>query len=554
MSTPKQCERDEAWGNAMYRVFKRGFGLTVVVVTTGALAAIPAGSALSGGSASSGPPAEQPPAISSQPSDRQQTARPIERGDRLASPLLPAGYVLVDTVVSNTNPNLKSTDRQPDGEPSLALNGANPNEIVISSFNSRWLNGNAAIYRSTNGGSIWTKAYSIPPPTGVARTGCPCDQVVDFDRSNRLLGTFLNFASNRGDVYTGSTANAGNPASWLWRTVNGVAQKTDNPGVDDADQPWLRVTRDAFKSTQDDAFVAYDDFTSPFDLRVSVSRGANPPNMTTTRIIGYPGPCNCVNPGTRLGPDHRNGTMYVLYQYDTARNPNGSVHIRYALNRSTNSGSTWSLNGSSVGITVAEANSSQPTPKFGTVNALLGGVDAVGVDNTSGNVYVVYGYRDPSTGKNRLAIARLASNGSGGLTVVYRRFVTGQVQAALPSVAVASNGTVGVLYDTFDGFNASGSPVFSAHLAQSIDHGSTFSDVKLLAFASSAKNNGDSRQRVLGDYQSLRARGSTFYGSFTANGAQFGRPVSDMDAIFFKAPARAAASGAAATVGTLPTG
>ena len=80
--------------------------------------------------------------------------------------------------------------------------------------------------------------------------------------------------------------------------------------------------------------------------------------------------------------------------------------------------------------------------------------------------------------------------------------------------------------------------MFSAHLAQSTDHGLTFSDVKLLAFASPAKDNGDPRQRVLGDYQSLRSVGNNFYGTFTANGVQFGRTTSNTDAIFVKAPAR----------------
>ena len=137
-----------------------------------------------------------------------------------------------------------------------------------------------------------------------------------------------------------------------------------------------------------------------------------------------------------------------------------------------------------------------------------------------------------------MAIVRLVRNAAGGLDVVSNTFVTGQVKAALPAVAVAANGTVGVLYDTFDGLNASGFPVFSAHLAQSTDSALTFSDVSLLAFASPAKDNGNARQRVLGDYQSLRSLGNTFYGTFTANGAQFGRTTSNTDAIFFKAPAK----------------
>ena len=504
-----------------------------------ALAAVPVMIALLSATAAVGAPtgSDGSAVVASQPPDRQNYVRTAQAGDRLVRPALPADYALVDTVVSNTDPNLRNSDTYSDSEPSLAINGANPNGIVITGFSSSWnTNGNAAVFRSTNGGSTWTKAFSVPPPTGVTTgAGCPCDQVIDFDRSGRLLGTFLNAVSNSVDIYTGSTTTPGNAAGWHWATnVSGVARRTDHPAANSGDQPWLRVTRDPVTATQDNAYVGYDDF-STFQVKVSVSRGSDPPRFVSTGVVGGMGAF--VNPGTRLAPDHRNGTVYVVYQRATRKNADGTVHVEYRLNRSTNAGSVWTLNGSTSGVIVATGDSKQPTPKFGSVNALLGGVDAVAVDNTSGSVYVVYGTRDASTGNDRLAIVRLVTNFAGGLDVVSNRFVTGQVKAALPAVAVAANGTVGVLYDTFDGYNASGFPLFSARLAQSTDRALTFSDVRLLAFASPAKDNGNARQRVLGDYQSLRSLGNTFYGTFTANGVQFGRTTSNTDAIFVKAPA-----------------
>ena len=69
--------------------------------------------------------------------------------------------------------------------------------------------------------------------------------------------------------------------------------------------------------------------------------------------------------------------------------------------------------------------------------------------------------------------------------------LTGQVQAALPSVAVAGNGIIGVFYYTFDGFSTPDNfPIFSAHLSLSDDHAQTFTDQVLLTFLSSAKDNG----------------------------------------------------------------
>jgi hypothetical protein len=470
--------------------------------------------------------------VSSQPPDQHIYARPLAPGDAPVKGALPSGWVLKDTIVSNTDSTLAGTDTWGDWEPSLALNGANPKELIISAFSSVWSAGNAALFRSVDGGSTWSKVFSIPRPPGTPGNGCPCDQVFDFDRSQHLLGSILDEVSG-GDVYTGSTNQASNPLAWLWRTSGGVAVKTDSPGGDDADQPWLRVGPNPANSAQDNAYVAYDDFTAS-QLKVGVSSNANPPNISTTRVIGPL--TSFVNPGLRLGVNPANGTVYAVYQYATQKNADGSFHVEYVLNRSTDGGNTWSLNGSSSGVYFVQGNSDQVFPKFGGVNALLGGVDAVAVDKTSGDVYVVYGYKDTTTGNDRLAIARLVANGTGGLQLASNVFLTGQVTAALPSVAVRDDGTVGVLYDTYDGNNASGFPVFSAHLAQSKNHGTSFNDTNILSFASPATDDGDPRQRVLGDYQSLRSYKNNFYGTFVGNGASFGRPFSNGDAVFFKAP------------------
>jgi hypothetical protein len=206
------------------------------------------------------------------------------------------------------------------------------------------------------------------------------------------------------------------------------------------------------------------------------------------------------------------------------------------LNRSTDGGVTWSLNGSPTGIIVANANSTQPTPKFCAVNALLGGVDHAAVDPQTGDVVYVYGTLDGS-GVNQLAMRRLTDNGSGGLTIGPEvAITTGPVNAAIPSVAITDNGTIGVFYYTCDRVPpASSFPIFTAHFAISTDQGASFhTGIDLETFLSPALDNPrDFRQRVLGDYMQVKAVGQTFYGSFTGNGAPFGRPISNNDPIFF---------------------
>lgn len=368
--------------------------------------------------------------------------------------------------------------------------------------------------------------------------GCPCDQEVDYGRGGGLSGTFLTSPTN---VYSGTTTNPSDGSAFQWLVVDGTTQRTNSFGINIADQPQLLVNIDPFVD-QDDIYVAYDDFSGSPNMRVASSPGTSPatsPDFSNIdNLSGFS--TGFVNPGHRLAVDALSGAVYSLFQRVVRINADGSKNVNYTLNRSTDGGLTWSLNGSATGITVANGDSTQPTPKFGTVNALLGGVDHVAVDQATGDVYMVYGDRDSVTGNNRLSIVRLTDDGAGRLAIGPSYFVTDQVQAALPSVAVAGDipHTVAVLYDTFDGFEpSSGFPIFSAHLAISQDQGVSFTDQVLETFLSPATDNGNSRQRVLGDYQQLKAVGSTFFGVFTGNGVPFGRPFSNTDAIFFRTDA-----------------
>jgi len=444
---------------------------------------------------------------------------------------IPGGFV-VDAVVNNTDPTLTNTDTFNDGETSIAVNPESPGEIVMTAFSGSW-GANAPLWHSTDGGNIWTKQFTVPAPPGIAAGGCPCDQAVDYGRNDQMSGTFLISGNGGFDVFSGTSTNPASAAAWNWLVIAGITQMTNNlvpSSFGNSDQPWLLVNRDPTNATQDNVHAAYDDFSGGPDMRVAVSYGVNPPNFTVDNQSGTS--TGGVNPGHRLAVDPRNGFVYSLFQRCVGNCGGDPKNIDFMLNRSTDAGATWTLNGMAGGIIVANADSTQPTPKFGTVNALLGGVDHATVDPNNGDVYYVYGNRDSGTGNDRLAIRRIQDNGGGGVTVGPENFVTGQVEAAIPSVAVLSNGTVGVFYYTFDGLSG-GIPSFSAHLAQSSDQGVTFTDQVLLTFLSSATDNGDNRQRVLGDYMQMKAVSNCFFGSFTGNGVPFGRPVANHDPIFF---------------------
>lgn len=473
-----------------------------------------------------GAPRSERDRVKSSPPDRTVHRASAAAARAKPAPVSPAGVFVVDATAAASSSG--------GNEPSIAVNPANPDEIAITRFNTSWsATTNADLLYSTDGGIAWTNERTIPRPPGIAGTaGCPCDQTIDYGRDGTLYGTFLTFTSTATSVVTGSTSDPTSAAAWSW---NGNPAQLTSGTRTNVDQPWLLVNRDPTTATQDNVYVGYDDMGAGPDARVAVSTGTIPVNIVRDARAGTESPL-ATNPGLRLATDPRNGTVYALYEQSTGSTQPKSV--TYRLNRSTDAGVTWTLNGNTDGLTVDTVNSDQaPGFKFGTVNALLGGVDHAAVDPTNGDVYVAYG-QDVSGG-NRINIRRLTANGTGGLTVGPAFAVSTSTDAALPSVAVLSDGTVGVLYDTYDGNTAAGFPIFSAHLARSTNQGATFTDVVLQTFQSPVTDNSNPRQRVLGDFHQLKAVGNTFYGAFAGNTS--GVPATGtppIDAIFFSVPQR----------------
>jgi hypothetical protein len=106
------------------------------------------------------------------------------------------------------------------------------------------------------------------------------------------------------------------------------------------------------------------------------------------------------------------------------------------------------------------------------------------------------------------------------------------------AIAKNSKGTIGILYIVYNGLDKkTGFPTYTANLAISDNHGLTFTTQTLEKFLSPAKDDGDQRQRVLGDYEQVKAVGTTLYGVFPGNGVPFGRPFANIDPIFFKTTA-----------------
>jgi hypothetical protein len=495
----------------------------------------------------------------STPRDPNTYSRPAVPGDTAGPPpgAPPVSTNLLrvfDLIVNNTNPNLKTSDFIGGTETSIAINPNNRNQIVITAFSGAWSTypSYAPLWYTLDGGLTWTKEFTITQPFGVTgASGCPCDQTFDYGtifpynnpNNTVLYGALL--TENAANIYSGDIVDPALVNNWAyWTTGSGQPSLPTNQAptsVGNADQPWLLRTRGPGNPNAQDVYVAYDDFgVSPVGTRVAASLDASgPPQFPSAgdKLVGTS--AGAINPGHRLATDPRNGTIWSLHQNcvsncaTLAANPKT---IQYLLNRSTDQGTTWTLNGSSTGILVSIGLSTQPQPKFGTVNALLGGVDHAAVDPSTGDLYYVWGSADTNL-NNGLLIIRAFDNGSGGVAFDTFHNVfppTSGVQAALPSVAVTSHGTVGVFYYTYNGI-VSGFPQFSTYLAVSTDKGASFTTTPLVTFLSPTTDNGDGRQRVLGDFVQMKAVDNCFYGSFVANRAAFFGSIAIDDPIFFKA-------------------
>src|SRR5436190_18000246 len=184
------------------------------------------------------------------------------RGIR-AIPIIP-GVFIADVVVNNTDPNLTNPDTFNDGETSITVNPANPNEIVVTAF-SGGSGANAPLWQSIDGGNLWTKQFTIRAPLGIATTGCPCGQNVDYGMANQMSGTFL-----ISDIFSGTTTNPASAAAWNCLVIGGVTQATNfnnSPPPGGVDQPWPII-------------VANADSTQP-----------TPKFGTVNALLGRSGPC-----------------------------------------------------------------------------------------------------------------------------------------------------------------------------------------------------------------------------------------------------------------------
>jgi hypothetical protein len=394
-------------------------------------------------------------------------------------------------------------------EPSIAVNPTDPTKVVVASFayGSPFVpSANASLWYSTDGGNSWDIVFSMPRSPGGS---VPADQTIAYDSNGNLHAVALSF-SGAVNTWHGISTDPSTSAAWTWSTTR-VNQTVPN----NSDQPWLAI------GTNNNVYVGYSNFVGSMgNVHVSASSD-NGATWTAAQDLVVNNPnfiptAGATNFGTRLAADQA-GAVYVIYGSADASGPSGTAHVNYRLNRSHDGGATWdytTATGLPGGLPIDDGFSLQRGSMFAGINALRGNITHIAAQSDGSHVYAVYGKRgdplDPNTDK--IWIAEFHDDGTGDLAERLSPVplsVTGQ-RSALPSVAVTDDGTVFVLYDSYDGSQ------IHVHLATSIDLGMNFTDQDLYDFTTSGiPFSGD---RLLGDYQEVIAQGNSVYGTFVARG------------------------------------
>jgi len=348
-------------------------------------------------------------------------------------------------------------------EPWVAVNPANPDNIIAVWQQDRWSNGGAralAAGVSHDGGDTWTTTwahFSTCSGGTVANGG-------DFDRAS---DPWVTFAPN-GDAYQISlsvSANQTTSAILVSKSTNGgdtwsepttLIRETSSFHFNDKES----ITADPLDS--DFVYAVWDRSRKPGEsasfnaLHSFAFRGDAMFSRTTNGGATWEAPRNILPTNANLFtignqivvlPD---GTLVDVFGLGRGSGVQPSVNpFTNSLVRSTNQGLTWSR----VIDISADQGIGAVDPDTGRPIRAEGGIPEIAVDRNNGNLYVVW-QDSRFSGVDEIAFSMSAD---GGLTWTVpikinqtpRSATAGNQQAFVPNIRVAADGTVGVTYYDF---------------------------------------------------------------------------------------------------------
>ena len=426
-------------------------------------------------------------------------------------------------------PQADSGEANDNSEPSIAVNPANPLQLVAASFGPP---SHSPFFVSTDGGTTWSnfgvlidsdKTIAWSPDGSAVLTATlvspdeplPVGADADEGGADFQLNTY---SASQSELVT-SSGNFGAP-------INNFIGSNQN------DQPWLRTSPDG------QVYMAYsnlgvaDTTHQTASVNVSTDGGFSYPEIISLDRIGgnAGGDVGQDDPAIRLAVSGT--TTYAVFDRWNTRIEDDAYGERHDAQLVVDK----SLIGGADDFTAAGAggNGVQVGPDHINVftrsadtqlsvglNRIAGGDIAIAVDPNNAN-HVVVAYTDGPGFDGAGAVQLIVAESEDGGTTWSQKYTTSETtRASQPGLAILDDGTIGFLYVAYD----PGTNELSQHLVTTSNDFASTNDITLAtetnnAFATFTEN------PYLGDFFDLSGLGDTFYGIFSALNLDNGDPTS----------------------------
>src|SRR6266567_1604823 len=432
-----------------------------------------------------------------------------------------SGTASASVLVVNMIPRSLSGEINQDSEPTLAVNPANPNQIVGTAFTPNPAGGQTApVFVSNDGGKTWTLNAIVPSGVNPFFGSATGDITVSFGTSsNKLYAGILQDTSDPNDLPMNilGTDNVASP--------NLMKKLLTREGPD---QPYTQAaTISAGPNAGNDVLYIGSNMADGSTTQTSTldfSLNASSSSPTFKRVILEPRSTGSAGQG---GPQvrpaaHSDGTVYAAYTGWRASKGNFRANTLVitadvVVVRDDNWG-----NGSKPFTALVD-----PVDHLSGIRVVQGikfpfhssGRGVPGQNRLGGDVSIAVDPTDSKTVYLAYAEGELVDNYTLHLRVSRDKGRTWSTdlltvrRATNPALAVNGDGKFGFLYQQLVG---TGSALrWETHLRRMPKAGGAFSDLTLnVARADFPVRQGDP---YLGDYVHLQAVGKDFYGIFSAN-------------------------------------
>jgi hypothetical protein len=415
-------------------------------------------------------------------------------------------------------------------EPWLAVNPANPNNVIGVYQQDRWADGGArglVAAVSFDGGTTWTQTWAN---FSICSGGTPANGG-DFDRASDPWVTFapnghayqISLSTSADLLTSGILVSKSTDGGLTWSPPTTLIRETSAFNFNDKES----ITADPTNASY--VYAVWDRSRKPGEnadfnaLHSFAFRGDPMFSRTTDGGATWEAPRNIFGQNKNLFtignqvdvlPD---GTLVDVFELGKGSGIQGSVNpFTQSLVRSTDRGATWSK---PIDISLDRSVATRD-PDTGAAVRAGAGLPDVAVDSATGALYVVWSDSRFSGGDHNDVALSMSTDG--GLTwsapIKVNQTPEG-IAAFTPSVEVAADGTVGVTYDDFrNNTPAAGAlaDVWLAHChATCGDPASWSSEARLTATSFDVEAAPVARGYFLGDYSGLDSVGNQFVALFS---------------------------------------